>query len=32
LEGVQRKHTRSNDGEWRDLHWFAVLEEDYFAR
>ena len=30
-EGVQRKHTKSNDGEWRDLHWYAILEEDYFA-
>ena len=29
-EGVQRKHTKSNSGEWEDLHWYAILEENYF--
>jgi RimJ/RimL family protein N-acetyltransferase len=29
LEGVQRKHTRSNDGIWCDLHWYAILADDY---
>ena len=28
-EGVQRKHTKDNDGIWRDLHWYAILAEDY---
>lgn len=31
LEGVQRKHTKSNDGLWCDLYWYAILEEDYFC-
>jgi len=29
LEGVQCKHSKSNNGEWRDLHWYAILHEDY---
>jgi len=29
LEGVQRKHTKDNAGEWRDLHWYAILEGDH---
>ena len=29
LEGVQRKHTKSNEGEWCDLHLYAVLGEDF---
>jgi RimJ/RimL family protein N-acetyltransferase len=28
-EGVQRKHAKSNNGEWRDLHWYAILAEDW---
>ena len=30
LEGVQKEHTKSNDGKWRDLYWYAILEKDYF--
>jgi RimJ/RimL family protein N-acetyltransferase len=30
LEGVQRKHSKASDGQWRDLHWYAILGEDYF--
>jgi len=30
LEGVQRKHCKSNDNEWLDLYWYAILAEDYF--
>jgi Acetyltransferases, including N-acetylases of ribosomal proteins len=29
-EGIQRKHTRTNNGEWADLYWYAILKEDYF--
>jgi RimJ/RimL family protein N-acetyltransferase len=29
LEGVQRNHAKANDGSWRDLHWYAILHEDY---
>lgn len=33
LEGVQRKHSKSADGRWRDLYWYAVLAEEYcFAK
>ena len=32
LEGVQRKHSKSGEGEWCDLHWYAILAEDYFAK
>lgn len=28
-EGVFRKHTKNNDGEWADVHWYAVLAVDY---
>jgi len=31
-EGVQRKHTKSIDGEWLDLHWYGILAEDYFGK
>lgn len=31
LEGVQRKHTKSNEGAWCDLHLYSTLEEDYFC-
>lgn len=32
LEGVHRKHSKSNDGKWCDLHWYAILEDDYFSK
>ena len=32
LEGVQRKHTKSNEGIWCDMHCYAILEEDYFDK
>ena len=28
-EGVQRSHTKSNDGIWHDLHWYAILADEY---
>ena len=28
-EGVRRKHTKSYEGSWRDLFWYAILSEDY---
>ena len=28
-EGVQRKHTRNHNGNWVDLHWYAILYEDF---
>jgi len=28
-EGIWRKHSISNTGEWCDLHWYAILHEDY---
>jgi len=28
-EGVWRKHSKNNDDEWCDLHWYAILHEDY---
>ena len=28
-DGIQRKHTRSLDGIWTDVHWYAILAEDY---
>jgi len=31
FEGIQRKHTKSNEGIWRDLYWYAILDEDYFG-
>ena len=31
-EGIQRKHTKSNDGVWCVLYWYAMLEEDYFGK
>ena len=31
LEGIQRKHTKSNEGKWCDLYWYAILGEDYFV-
>ena len=31
-EGVQRKHARHPvDGTWCDLHWYAILKEEYIA-
>ena len=29
-EGIQKKHTKSNEGNWCDLHSYAILDEDYF--
>jgi len=29
-EGIQKKHTKSNEGNWCDLHLYAILGEDYF--
>jgi RimJ/RimL family protein N-acetyltransferase len=31
LEGMQRKHSKSNEGTWCDLYWYGILEEDYFV-
>ena len=31
-EGVWRKHSKSADGEWKDLYWCAILSEDYFEK
>jgi len=31
LDGVHRKHMKSIDGEWRDLHWYGILADDYFG-
>ena len=28
-EGTWRKHSISDKGEWCDLHWYAILHEDY---
>ena len=28
-EGVWRKHSKYGDTDWRDLHWYAILAEDY---
>ena len=28
-EGIQRKHTKSNDGKWLDLHLYAILADDH---
>jgi len=30
-EGVFRKHTKSSDGRWCDLYWYAILREDYLG-
>ena len=30
-EGVFRRHCRSRSGQWRDLYWYGLLEEDYLA-
>ena len=30
-EGTQRKHTKNNKGEWTDLFWYSILDEDYFT-
>ena len=29
LEGVQRRHTRDNHGNWADLYFYGLLEEDW---
>jgi len=31
-EGVQKKHSKSNEGTWCDLHWFGILEEEYLSQ
>jgi RimJ/RimL family protein N-acetyltransferase len=31
-EGVQRKHTKDNQGVWRDLYSCAILDEDYLGK
>ena len=31
-EGIFKKHTKSNEGTWCDLHWYGILSEDYFKR
>ena len=28
-EGIRIKNSKSNDGEWRDVCWYAILAEDY---
>jgi RimJ/RimL family protein N-acetyltransferase len=28
-EGIQRKHNKYNN-DWVDLHWYGILEDDYF--
>ena len=30
FEGIQKKHTKNNEGRWCDLHSYAILGEDYF--
>ena len=30
-EGVHRKACKHYGEEWRDLHWYAILAEDYFC-
>lgn len=30
FEGALKKHEKTNDGEWCDLYWYGILEEDYF--
>jgi len=32
LEGIQRKHAKSNEGIWCDLFWYAMLDEDYVSK
>ena len=29
LEGVQRSHTRDNQGNWADLYFYGLLEDDW---
>ena len=29
LEGVQRLHTKDNEGRWRDLHLYGLLRDEY---
>ena len=29
-EGTQKQHTKNQEGTWCDLHWYAILGEDYF--
>ena len=30
-EGVWRKHVKREGGKWEDLHWYAILAEDYVS-
>ena len=29
LEGIQRSQTKDNHGNWRDLYFYGMLEEDW---
>ena len=29
LEGVHIEHSKRQDGSWADLHWYAILKDDY---
>lgn len=31
LEGIQRSHTRDNDGNWVDMYLYGLLQEDFFC-
>ena len=28
-EGVFRRHSLGRDGQWRDLYWYGLLENEY---
>jgi RimJ/RimL family protein N-acetyltransferase len=30
-EGLFRKHLKSRNGQWLDLHWYAILADDYYG-
>ncbi len=29
LEGIQRSHTKDNDGNWADLYFYGIFKEDW---
>lgn len=29
LEGIQRSQTKDNDGNWADLYFYGLLEDDW---
>jgi ribosomal-protein-alanine N-acetyltransferase len=29
LEGIQRSHTKDNNGNWRDLYFYGLLKDDW---